>query len=114
MDGRPPLATRMASAVRHVFVTGATGYLGRAVAPALIARGHTVEGLCRLASRERLAPGVSRVIGDPLAAASYSAALRPDHVMIHLVGTPRPAPWKGAAFDRVDLGSVQQLAVVAS
>jgi nucleoside-diphosphate-sugar epimerase len=27
---------------RHVFVTGATGYLGRTVIPELLARGHAV------------------------------------------------------------------------
>ena len=104
----------MDSPSRHVFLTGATGYLGRAVAPALIARGHTVEGLCRPASRDRLAAGVLPVIGDALLAASYAAALRPAHVVVHLVGTPRPAPWKGASFDRVDLGSVEQLASAVS
>ena len=114
MYERPQPASPMDAPVRHVFLTGATGYLGRAVAPALIARGHSVEGLCRPASRERLAGGVSPVIGDPLVAASYAASLRPDQVVIHLVGTPRPAPWKGASFDRVDLGSMQQLALAVS
>jgi uncharacterized protein YbjT (DUF2867 family) len=35
--------------------------------------------------------------------------LRPEHVIVHLVGTPKPAPWKAESFLRVDLGSVQQL-----
>ena len=54
------------------------------------------------------------VIGDPLVAASYSAALRPDHIIVHLVGTPRPAPWKGASFERVDLGSARELAAAVA
>jgi uncharacterized protein YbjT (DUF2867 family) len=100
----------MPSNTRNVFITGATGYLGRALSPALIARGHAVDGLCRSASRDRLGTGVSPIIGDPLDASTYSASLRPDHVVVHLVGTPKPAPWKGASFERVDFGSVRQLA----
>ena len=29
---------------------------------------------------------------------------------MHLVGTPKPAPWKAERFERVAFGSVQQLA----
>jgi nucleoside-diphosphate-sugar epimerase len=95
---------------RRVFLTGSTGYLGRATSDALIARGHTVDALCRASARDRLALGVNAVIGDPLDATTYANALRPEHVVVHLVGTPKPAPWKGESFKRVDLGSVQQLA----
>ena len=94
----------------RVFITGSTGYLGRATSAALIARGHTVDALCRASATDRLAPGVTAVIGDPLDSATYASALRPDHVVVHLVGTPKPAPWKAESFRRVDLGSVQQLA----
>ena len=99
---------------RRVFVTGSTGYLGRAVSAALLARGHDVTALCRPGSERRLATGSSPVFGDPLDARSYANALRHDHVVVHLVGTPKPAPWKAAAFERVDLGSVQQLATAVS
>ncbi|MEP6733545.1 MAG: NAD(P)H-binding protein [bacterium] len=99
----------MSLAHRRVFITGSTGYLGSALGVALLARGHHVDALCRAGSEKRLTPGVSAVIGDPLDASSYARALRPDHVVVHLVGTPKPAPWKGESFDRVDFGSVQQL-----
>ena len=100
----------MPPVTRQVFITGATGYLGRALSASLVARGHTVSGLCRQTSRIRPAPGVLPVLGNPLDASTYAASLRPDHVVVHLVGTPKPAPWKGASFERVDLGSVVQLA----
>ncbi|MEP6618672.1 MAG: NAD-dependent epimerase/dehydratase family protein [bacterium] len=94
---------------RRVFITGSTGYLGRATGAALVARGHFVQGLCRAGSESRLPLGVIPTLGDPLDADSYAAALAPDHVVVHLVGTPKPAPWKAESFVRVDLGSVQQL-----
>jgi uncharacterized protein YbjT (DUF2867 family) len=94
----------------RIFVTGSTGYLGRATSAALVARGHAVDALCRASAKDRLVRGVTPVIGDPLDATTYAFALRPDHVVVHLVGTPKPAPGKGESFRRVDLGSVQQLA----
>ncbi len=94
----------------RVFLTGSTGYLGRATSAALLARGHTVDALCRASAKDRVANGATPVVGDPLDAATYVSALRPDHVVVHLVGTPKPAPWKAESFQRVDLGSVQQLA----
>src|SRR5512138_1838137 len=54
-----PYATaksRKATAM-EVFVTGGTGYVGRAVVPALLRRGHHVSVLTRAASRARVSPG---------------------------------------------------------
>lgn len=96
--------------LHRVFLTGSTGYLGRALSAVLVARGHTVDALCRESAKDRLAAGVNAVIGDPLDAATYANALRQEHVVVQLIGTPKPAPWKGESFRRVDLGSVQQLA----
>ena len=93
-----------------VFLTGSTGYLGRSVSSALLARGHVVEGLCRSGSESKLNSGVIPTVGDPLRAESYAAVLRQEQTIIHLVGTPRPAPWKADSFERVDLGSVLELA----
>ena len=93
---------------RHdVFVTGATGYLGRALVPALLARGHTVRALVRPASAARLAAGALPVTGDALAAASFRDAVAPADTFVHLVGTPRPTPFKGRAFRAVDLVSIK-------
>src|SRR5688572_7562413 len=93
---------------RHdVFVTGATGYLGRALVPALLARGHTVRALVRPASGAPLAAGALAVTGDALAAASFRDAVAPADTFVHLVGTPRPTPFKGRAFRAVDLVSIR-------
>ena len=99
----------------RVFLAGSTGYVGRALSAALVARGHSVDALCRPGSEARLAAGVKPVRGNVLDSSTYVSALRPDHVVVHLVGTPKPAPWKADQFERVDVGSVTQLlrAVVA-
>ena len=96
----------------HVFVTGGTGYLGRALIDALRARGHTVRALVRAGSERRLPPGVPHVVGDALGAATYADAVAPADTLVHLVGVPNPSPAKAAEFERVDRAS--GLAAVAA
>jgi uncharacterized protein YbjT (DUF2867 family) len=90
-----------------VFITGGTGYIGRRLIAQLLARGHRVRALARSDSIGRVAPGAEAVIGDALNAESIVAALRPDEVLVHLVGTPHPSPSKAAEFIRVDLASIR-------
>jgi uncharacterized protein YbjT (DUF2867 family) len=92
---------------RRVFVTGGTGYIGRALVPALIARGHEVRMLVRTGSERKCVAGALCVRGDPLNSASYRKAVAPSDTFLHLVGTPHPAPWKGRRFRDVDLVSIQ-------
>ena len=90
---------------RNVFVTGGTGYIGLALLEALLARGHTVRALVRVASASRLPMGVIPVFGNALDASSYLDEVPPSDTLVQLVGTPHPAPRKAAEFDRVDLPS---------
>ncbi len=64
-----------------VFVTGATGYIGRAVAEALRRRGHRVAGLVRSAAKSKTleAREIEPVIGDMRDASGWKAA----DVLIH-------------------------------
>jgi len=91
----------------EVFVTGATGYLGRALIPALLARGHAVRALARPGSEIKIPAGATAVTGDALAAASYRSEIAPADTFVHLVGTPRPTPFKGRQFREVDLKSIE-------
>ena len=91
---------------RCVFVTGATGYMGRALIPALLARGHRVRALVREASAHRVPPGAEMVVGNALVPGSFADAIAPADTLVHLIGTPHPSPAKAASFRAVDLGSV--------
>jgi uncharacterized protein YbjT (DUF2867 family) len=91
---------------RTVFVTGATGYIGRSLMPALLARGHGVRALARAASAHRIPPGADVVVGNALDPATFSNAIAPADTFVHLIGTPNPSPAKAASFRAVDLPSV--------
>jgi len=96
-----------------VFVTGANGYLGRRLVPALLARGHRVTALVR-PGRESLLPGGCRVLtGDALNPASFQDGLGNADTLVHLVGVAHPSPAKAAAFRQVDLTSLQAAVAAA-
>ncbi len=90
-----------------VFVAGGTGYLGRALLPRLVERGHEVRALVRPGSETRLTAGCRPVPGNALDCASFARRVDGADTWVHLIGTPKPAPWKGAQFRAVDLASVQ-------
>jgi uncharacterized protein YbjT (DUF2867 family) len=102
-----------APARRSVFVTGATGYLGRPLVEELVRRGHTVRALVRVASVSKLPPGVGAVPGDALVPSSYAAQVRSGDVFVHLVGVAHPSPSKAAEFRSIDLASVEAAALNA-
>jgi uncharacterized protein YbjT (DUF2867 family) len=88
---------------RNVFVSGGTGYIGRALVDRLLERGHTVKALARRGSERKLPSGCVVVPGNALDASSFANAVSADDTFVHLVGVPHPAPWKGTQFRAVDL-----------
>ena len=100
-------------AKHDVFITGATGYLGRALVPVLLARGHDVRALVRPGSESKLPAGTRTITGDALDAASYRDSIAPADTFVHLVGTPRPTPFKGKQFRAVDLVSIRAAVAAA-
>lgn len=99
---------------RQVFVTGATGYLGRPLVAELLARGHAVRALVRPGSERRLPPGAVPVPGNALDASSFASQVPPSDTLVHLVGTPRPSPAKAAEFRAVDLVSIRAAVTAAT
>jgi len=92
---------------RDVFVTGGTGYLGRPLIEALLARGHTVRALTREASTGSLPGGSVIIKGNALDPAGWMGQVAPADTFVHLVGTPHPNPAKAAQFQAVDLASIR-------
>lgn len=90
----------------RVFVTGATGYIGRALIARLLARGHAVRALTRSRSAHLVPPGATVVEGDALEASTFEHQVAPADTLVHLVGTPHPNPFKAASFRNIDLRSV--------
>lgn len=98
---------------RDVFVTGATGYLGRPLVERLLERGHSVRALVRPSSASKLPANAEPVIGDALDPGSYAARIRRGDVFVHLVGVAHPSPAKAAEFKSIDLASVVAAAEAA-
>jgi uncharacterized protein YbjT (DUF2867 family) len=99
---------------KSVFITGGTGYVGRRLAEALVARGHRVHVLARAESVPRVPAGATPIVGNALDASSYISALRPGETIVHLVGTPHPSPAKAAEFQRVDRPSIEAAVAAAT
>ncbi len=95
----------VASPARRVFLTGGTGYLGSRLIPLLAERGHSVRALIRASSHAAVPDGCLPVSGDPLDLRTFVVNLQRGETFIQLVGTPKPAPWKGPQFRAVDLVS---------
>ena len=62
------------SVMTPVFVTGGTGYLGRPLVAALLARGYDVHALVRAGSEARLPPGAKPIVGDALDETTFATS----------------------------------------
>jgi uncharacterized protein YbjT (DUF2867 family) len=93
--------------MHRVFITGGTGYVGRPLVAALLARGHDVHALARPGSAAKLPQGARPVIGNALDDSTFASEIPPGATVVHLVGTPHPNPSKAAEFQRVDVASIR-------
>ena len=83
----------------HVFVTGATGLIGRMICGALLGRGHLVTAISRGGrAPQRLPIGVRAVEGDPSRPGKWQEALATADACLNLAGEPiaegRWSTWK--------------------
>jgi uncharacterized protein YbjT (DUF2867 family) len=98
---------------RAVFLTGASGFMGRRLAAELARRGHLVRGLVRRGSETRAAADSEVVVADPLEAASYADRVDGCDTFVQLVGVAHPSPAKAAQFRAIDLASAKAAVAAA-
>lgn len=87
--------------MKRVLVTGASGFLGRALIPALLGRGFEVHGVAR--SPREAAPGVTWHEADLLTEdgrARVLSASRPTH-LVHLAWEARPGRYRDDPANRL-------------
>jgi uncharacterized protein (TIGR01777 family) len=99
----------------HVVVAGATGFIGRAVCGALVARGDVVTALVRDASRGAAGlPDAVRRERWPGDAAGLARVLAPADAVVNLTGEPLPARrWTPAFRQRLADSRVQPTRLIA-
>jgi uncharacterized protein YbjT (DUF2867 family) len=90
-------------AVQTVFVTGATGFVGRVVIHALRAEGFKVRCLVRRGSEHDLRgqEAIERVEGDVLVRQSLDEGMGGCDAVVHLVGIIREHRRRGITFERL-------------
>jgi NADH dehydrogenase len=102
---------------RRVFVTGGTGFVGRAVVHALSTQGHSVRCLVRRGSERDLRgfEAIERVEGDILGRRGLEEGIAGCDTLVHLVGIIRERPAAGVTFERVHTqGTVRVLEAAAA
>lgn len=98
-------------AARRVFVTGGTGFVGRAVIQALRAEGYAVRCLVRRGSEQDLRGfgAIERVEGDVMARQTLDDGMSGCDAVVHLVGIIRERPASGSTFERVHVQGTQNV-----
>ena len=92
----------------QVFMTGATGFVGRKLVAALLSRDHQVRALVRSRSDSRVPAGCEIVEGSPLDGATYRNQIAACDTFVHLVGVSHPSPAKAPLFRTIDLAGAKE------
>ncbi len=97
-----------------VFITGGSGFVGKAVINQLLRQGHAVHALVRnpesLTQKENLAT----VTGDTTQPASLKDKLAGCDAVVHLVGIIREIPRRGITFERLHKESTANMLEAAT
>lgn len=98
----------------RVFLTGATGTIGRALARSLLDDGHEVKALSRRASPSALPAGVGVVQGDPGVRGPWLESLARCDACVHLAGEPVAAGrWTEARKKAIRDSRVESTRIIA-
>jgi uncharacterized protein (TIGR01777 family) len=96
----------------RVFVTGASGLIGRRLLPLLQARGDTVVALSR--NSRPTSAGITWVVGDPAITGPWLDELNAADAVIHLAGEPIIGKrWSAAVLDLIRSSRVVSTRLIA-
>ena len=87
--------------------------MGQRLAETLLRRGHSVVGLVRPGSEQRLYAGCKPVFGNALDRSTFVDKLEGAETYVQLVGVAHPSPTKGEQFRQIDLKSCEESVAVA-
>jgi nucleoside-diphosphate-sugar epimerase len=90
-----------------IFVTGASGFVGRRVVSALVAAGYSVIALSRGTGPKSCEPGVKWLTGDVLDSDTYAAGLADCDTVVHLAAATGNA--SALEHSRVNLSGTERL-----
>jgi uncharacterized protein YbjT (DUF2867 family) len=100
--------------MKEIFITGATGYIGKRLTKLLLQRGHKVIALVRKGSEHKVVVGAAIVAADPFDPNSFQSFIPKGAVFIQLLGVSHPSPKKAKQFKEIDLRSVKASADAAA
>ncbi len=98
----------------RVFLSGGTGYMGQAVIPRLLGKGHHVTALVRPGSEQKIPAGCHCLTAQPLDATTFIDHLDGTDSFVHLLGVPHPAPSKARQFREIDLVALRASVAAAA
>ena len=100
---------------QRVFVTGGTGFVGKAVIRALLAQGFLVRCLVRPGSEGDLKgfESIDRVPGDVLQPDGLAASVEGCSALVHLVGIIREQRGRGITFERLHVQATRNMLALA-
>lgn len=100
---------------QRVFVTGGTGFVGKAVIRALLAQGFLVRCLVRPGSEHDLKgfESIDRVPGDVLQSDGLAASVEGCTALVHLVGIIREQRGRGVTFERLHTQATRNMLALA-
>lgn len=99
--------------VQTVFITGATGYMGKRLIKALLNQNYRVIALVRKGSEHKVPAGAETIIGDPFDASTFQPFIPANALFVQLLGVAHPSPKKAKQFREIDLRSVKASADAA-
>jgi len=101
----------------EVLVTGGTGFLGRQVVRALVARGYLPRLLVRDGSESRIPEEIRKVCrvtpGDVTDPESVDNAIQGTNAVVHLAGIVREFPARGLTFERIHVKATRNVVKAA-